>query len=147
MIPLIPVVLGLAALGGGAYYIKRGTAKAAERQVTAEVRAAKAELTGRIKQEYENALAHVKDVPKLRALADAYEKQGYKAAASMLRKRASLRDLPANVKSARRDAFRKALKSTNVEAVRKVADAFDSQGATGAAETLRKRAESILKAS
>lgn len=97
-------------------------------------------------QVYESALKTLKDPVKLRLLADAFEKEGFNVAATILRKRAALRELPPNIKTERRVVYKKAMASSNPEAVRELAAAFEGEGATGAAETLRKYADTIPKA-
>ena len=92
---------------------------------------------------YETALNSVKDSEKLRKLAAVFRKEGLPAEADMLEKRAALQDLPADVKQARRDAFRKGMTSTDVPKIMALADAFHAEGATGAAENLRKYAAGL----
>jgi hypothetical protein len=76
----------------------------------------------------------------LRALAKVFADNGLPLQADLLEKRAKLRELPPDVKEARKAAFRAAMESTNPAAIRFVADAFETEGATGAAAALRKRA-------
>ncbi len=95
---------------------------------------------------YETALNTVKDPAKLRAMADAYRKEGMTAEANMLLKRAALQELPQETKDARRDVFRKAMASTDPQKILQVAEAFESQGATGAAENLRTYAAGLTVA-
>ena len=93
---------------------------------------------------YQAALVTLKDPVKLERLAQAFEKEGCTAEARLLRQRAKLRALPKEVKAARRDAFARAIKSSNVDAIRKVAAAFAGEGATGAAANLRRHADSLV---
>jgi hypothetical protein len=58
----------------------------------------------------------------------------------MLRKRADLHAMPKERKQKYREIIDKARKSTNVEAILKIADALDEITATGAARSLRERA-------
>lgn len=127
--PLVPVMV--VALGGAAWY-KTAHSPNSSKGLTAE-----RELV------YQQALKDVRDPDKLRSLADAYEKEGLKAQAAMLRKRATLRALPEEVKTARRDALRKGLQSADPLAVDKLAQAFEDQGATGAGLALRKYAQGL----
>lgn len=101
------------------------------------------ELTPERQVVYETAMNQVAEAEKLRALADVYDKQGLHGHAEMLRKRANLRELPKDLKEARREVFRKAMASKNKEAVRQVAEAFLNEGATGAAEALYKYSEGL----
>lgn len=91
---------------------------------------------------YEQALKS-KDVKVLRTMADAFDSEGLKPQAALLRKRANLRELPEETKKARRDAFDKGMKSSDVAGIRGLADAFESEGATGAADALRKYATGL----
>jgi len=77
---------------------------------------------------------------KLRALAKVFADNGLPLQADLLEKRAKLRELPSDVKEARKAAFRAAMESTNPAGIRVVADAFEKEGATGAAAALRTRA-------
>jgi hypothetical protein len=126
---LIPAVI--VGLGGGAWWA---------------VAKRKSPMTPERKKVFEEALKSLKDVKKLRALADGFEKEGLKEEADLLRKRANLKDLPADQKSARKVAFRKALDSKNPDAIEKMAGAFHRQGATGSAARLRQHAAAVRKA-
>lgn len=95
---------------------------------------------------YETALNTCKDPAKLRTMAQAFREQGLIAEADMLCKRAALQELPQEVKDARREAFRKGMASTDQAAVLSLANAFHSEGATGAAENLRKYAAGLTSA-
>jgi hypothetical protein len=129
MIPVIPIVV----LGGGAvaYFVQKKRKKC---------------MTPKRKRIYEQALKHLKDPVKLRKLADAFDKAGCKAEATMLRKRAALRELPKSVQKARKAVMKKALASNNPAAIRKVAAKFEEEGATGAAARLRQHAMTVEKA-
>jgi hypothetical protein len=96
-------------------------------------------------QIYQAALATLKDPEKLRTLAQAYEDAGCLAEARILKQRANLRELPKHVRAQRRDVFARAIRSSNPDAVRKVAEAFASEGALGAAENLRRHANSLIE--
>lgn len=103
-------------------------------------------MTPERKKILDAALNTNKNPNELRKLADSFEKEGQRAAATLLRKRAKLRELPPEVKQKRRDIMRDALKSTNAKDVDKLAACFEEQGATGCAEMLRKHADAIRKA-
>jgi len=79
----------------------------------------------------------VKDSAELRRIADEFQSWRLFPQAHLLRQRAALRDLPAEVKAQRRATFRKGMSSKNKLAVLKLADAFDAQGCTTAAHRLR----------
>lgn len=93
---------------------------------------------------YDNALANLKDPAELRKLADSFDKEGLKKEGDMLRKRAALREMPPDVKAARKDAYRKGMQSTDKSGVLRLAEAFHLQGATGAAASLRKYAAGLI---
>lgn len=125
---MAPIVLPLAVilLGGAAFYAAKksgGSAMTSERKIV-----------------YQTALRKEKDPDKLRALAESYRAQGLTAQADLLEKRAALRELPPEVKAARRAAFKSALASSNKGAVLAMANALDNEGATGAADKLREYA-------
>ncbi len=103
-------------------------------------------MTPERKRIYEAALRTLKDPAKLRTLADAFEKEGLKEEAVMLRKRANLREMPAGVRAKRQEAFGKAMASKDPHKVEAVANAFHKEGATGAAANLRKYAAALRKA-
>lgn len=79
----------------------------------------------------------VRDSGELRKIADQFQSWRLFPQATLLRQRADLRDLPAEVKAQRRATFRKGMSSKNKLAVLKLADAFDGQGCTTAAHRLR----------
>lgn len=133
MIP-VPYALLLGGLVAGGYYAKVQHDKKVP---------PKGELTPERQVIFETALNEVKDPAKLRALAKAFREQGLTREADILEKRASLRDLPPDVKEARRDAYRKGMDSKDPLAVDNLANAFEKEGATGAAEALRKQAEAL----
>jgi hypothetical protein len=80
-------------------------------------------------------------VAKLREIAAQCEKNGHHVKAFALRRRADLRDTPAKVKKERHEVFRRAMRSTNIEAMLKVAAGFESITATQAASEIRQRVE------
>lgn len=92
---------------------------------------------------YEQALNLMKEPDKLRKLAEAFRNEGLPAQAEMLEKRAKLRELPPETKAARKDVFRKGMTSQDPAAVMQLANVFESEGATGAAATLRKYASGL----
>jgi len=130
-LPLLPIAI--AALAAGAYTAKSKREKAA---VSPQTMAERAVI-------YETALNHCKDSDKLRQMATVFRDQGHVAEADMLIKRALLREAPPEVQAARKEAFKKGLSSTDPAAVRALANAFDGQGATGAAGELREHARAL----
>jgi hypothetical protein len=111
--------------------------KASKRKSTAGMTATRMRI-------YQSALVTLKDSEKLRRLAQVFEDEGCVAEARVLRQRAALRDLPKETKIQRRLVFSRAIRSSNVDAVRKVAAAFAGEGAVGAAANLRRHAESLV---
>lgn len=79
----------------------------------------------------------VTDPGSLRFMAAAFASEGLDREAALLRKRAALKELPADVLAARRQAMRDALKSEDPAEVRTMADAFDKEGCTAVAAKLR----------
>lgn len=127
--PLVPaLIVGLMA-GGAAVAVKRRKRLSVEHKLI-----------------FESAMTTLKDGDDLRALADVFEKEGYKDQAEMLRGRAKLRELPPDVKQQRRDIFYEALGATDPVYINKIADAFEKEHATGAAAKLREYADGLKKA-
>ena len=93
---------------------------------------------------FQQALDTVKDPDELRKLAAVYKSEGLTAQADLLNKRAALRELPPDVKAARRAAFKAGMNSNDINAITKLADAFNQTGATGAANALRKYADGLV---
>jgi propanediol dehydratase small subunit len=79
----------------------------------------------------------------LRELSRAFRAQGFKEQADTLEKRASLKDIPDEVKLQYRNIMRVALNSLDRPAVLKVAAEFEKKGATGAANVLRNHAATL----
>jgi hypothetical protein len=82
-----------------------------------------------------------KSPDELRGLAEAFRKEGLTAQATLLEKRAALREAPADLKAKRKAVFTKAMQSNDPKAIRAVADAHEQVGAVGAAEMLRLQAD------
>lgn len=127
MIPLLPAAI--IALAGTAFLMSRKKTGAA--------------LTPEREMLFTKAVNTEKDPVKLRALAGQFRSDGLNAQADFLEKRAKLRELPDEVKAQRKAVFKQAMSSTNKEAVLKLADAYEKEAATGAAEALRKYAKGL----
>jgi hypothetical protein len=95
---------------------------------------------------YESAIASTKSPDDLRALADAFDGEGLKPWAEMLRKRAALRELPQATRNARRAVFREAMASDNPDGIDKTAESFEHEGAVDAAKALRDHANAVRAA-
>lgn len=130
-LPLLPLVVG--SLVAAAYHKTYQTGKGPPKGV----------LTPERQMIFETAIKEMREPEKLRILAKTYREQGLPAQADMLEKRANLRALPKEVTQARRTAYKRAMKSTNVNAIRGLANAYEREGATGAAQSLREYAASI----
>jgi len=102
-------------------------------------------MTGKRQQIYESALVTLKQPEKLRALAAAFEGEGLIAEADLLKKRASIRELPKSKREERRAIFRRAIQSSNIPAIRAVAAEFRAAGCTGAAANLYAHADSLVE--
>jgi hypothetical protein len=103
-------------------------------------------LTPEREKAYKSALENLKVPDALRKLADVYEKEGLEIEASMLRRRADLHAQPRTTKKAHREAFDKGMRSSDVEAIERLADAFESMTATGSAAALRRHAADVRRA-
>jgi hypothetical protein len=103
----------------------------------------KGEMTPERQVVLDTALSSTKEPDKLRALAKVFRDEGLALQADLLEQRAKLRELPADVKEGRREAFRAGMSSQNAGAVRALADEFEKEGATGAAAALRTYAFSL----
>lgn len=124
MIPFIPmIVVGLTAAG---VYVAKNRAES--------------KMTPERTIVYNHALANLKDPEKLRTLSAAFEGEGLTEQADMLLKRASLRELPKDVKDSRRYIYRQGMASLNPDEVIALADSFEKEGCTGACAALRARA-------
>jgi hypothetical protein len=107
------------------------------------------EWTPENEEMYQAALEHLKGeagVAKLYEIADACEKNGHNTKAVALRERAKLRSTPEKVKRERKAVYQKAMQSENIVGILKVAAAFESITATGAAANLRARAAELQAA-
>jgi hypothetical protein len=125
--PLVPIVIGVVA----ATAIKVSKDKQ------------KPKLTPKRKMILETAMNSKLTPDQLKKLADAFDKEGLKVEADLLRKRIDLQTAPQDQKDKWAAAFKKAMASEKPEAINAVADAFEDKGATGAATTLRQRANDI----
>jgi hypothetical protein len=92
---------------------------------------------------YDTAINTVKDPDQLRKLAGAFASAGLTAEAHMLSLRADNAEAPPEVKAARKEAFRQGMESANIPAIIVLAEAFEAQGAPGAALALREHAAEV----
>lgn len=99
-------------------------------------------MTQERKDIYLSALEHLVDPKALRELADGFEKDGLPIEASMLRKRADLREMPREKWENFRALCERAIQKpdANPQALEEMATAFEAMTATGTAAKLRKRA-------
>ena len=122
-LPLLPIAIGGLVLAA---------AYAASRKPPQQ-----GEVTPERQTIFETAINSVQDPAKLRALAASFRSAGLEQQAQALEGRADHRDLPPDVKAERAQVFRDAMSSQNPQAVLRVADAFEQEGAIGAASALR----------
>lgn len=127
MIPLLPAAI--IALAGTAFFMTRKKSASA--------------LTPEREMLFTKAVNTEKDPVKLRSLAGQFRSDGLNPQADFLEKRARLRELPDEVKAQRKAVFKQAMGSTNKDAILKLADAYEKESATGAAEALRKYAKGL----
>lgn len=125
----IPVVIGFVVLGTTGYAVRRSRRP---KGMTAERR-----------QVYDFAMSEVMDPVKILEMADAFQKEGLREEAKLLRKRAELRSLPADIKKKRRKLVKELLKSTDKQKVLAMADVFDGELCTGVADQLRQYAAGL----
>lgn len=131
--------LGLAALGLGAYFVK----KRRDASMHGEDDGGYGVMTPERQQVYEVAMNEAKDANRIDDVANQFEAQGLHDQAVLLHKRANLRRMPPDVKAARRDAFRKGMSSTNKAGVIALAKSFQNEGASGAAKSLLEYAQGL----
>jgi len=91
---------------------------------------------------YEAAL-NSKDPVALRKLSAGFREQKCNVEADMLEKRAVICELPREVTLARREVFRKLMRSTNPAVIRNAANVFEGEGCTGAAADLNRYASGL----
>ena len=85
----------------------------------------------------------LKDPVSMLAMADAFEQDGFRDAATMIRKRARLKQLPEEVKAERERIFRQLMASTNKNEIVEMAKTYAEEGCTDAAKALLTHAESL----
>lgn len=129
-LPLLPIVV--VCLGAAAYH-----------KTTSKKGPGKGVLTPERQHYFETAIKDLKDPEKLRNLAKTFREQGLPMHADMLEKRANLRAIPEAKKKERRAIFKRAMKSTDINAIRNLANAYEREGCTGAAKELRDYAASL----
>lgn len=101
-------------------------------------------MTEERKKAYKNALSGaVKEPEVLEKLGKAFELQGLKEQAKLLYQRASLRRLPVEVKRQRKEIFRRLMESKDKAAVLSMAEVYDADGCTNAAQNLRNYASGL----
>jgi hypothetical protein len=132
MLPLIPI--GIAALAGTAWWASKKKTDEKHGELTAE----RAII-------YDTALKTVKDPEKLEALSKAFSEAGLQPQADLLLKRAALRVLPVDTKAVRKEIFKQGMASTNPLAIERLAASFEGEGATGAADALRRYAAGLVR--
>jgi len=95
---------------------------------------------------YQNCMAFCHDPQKLREHAKLFAREGLKAHALALEKRAEWRDRSPETKAVHADLFDRAMKSTNVPSILQVAALFQEATATQKAEQLRAHAQAVNEA-
>lgn len=92
---------------------------------------------------FQRIIASERDPAKLRSFAGEFRKEGLSFQADFLDKRAKLRELPPQVKAQRRAAFKAAMSSKDKAKVLALADMYEKEASTGAAEKLREYAKGL----
>lgn len=94
---------------------------------------------------YDKAMSSKLEPAQLEKLANGFRKEGLAEYADNLMKRAKLRALPKETKDARRKIFRDGLKLKDPAKVNILAEAFQKEGAIGAAANLKQYAAGLPK--
>lgn len=100
-------------------------------------------LTPEREKLHEALLLHQRDPKKLRKMAGKFQEEGLVKQADQLRNLAAVYELPKEEKDARREIFRRAIKSKNRDAVERVAAQYEIEGCIGAAAKLRRYASGL----
>lgn len=106
------------------------------------------EMTPAREEMFQSALANIRgpNAPAhFRKLADGFAKYGFPFQAKILRLRADYLDVTPEKKAERDAIIRRAMQSTNVEAIRSIANVFESKTATGVARDLRAHAQDVIE--
>lgn len=101
------------------------------------------QLTPERDEVYRNAMEYLRDPSKLRELAKEFHREGLRAQAIFLQKRAEWRARGPELKAKHEAIFAKALQSTNIQAILEVAKQFEGMTATIKAAQLRERVKSL----
>lgn len=104
------------------------------------------QVTPEREEVYLNAMEHLRDPLKLKAMAEAFEKEGLKLQGKMLRKRGEWRARNTTQRVAHEEVFQKAMQSDNPSAIIQVARAFEGMTATVKARKLYERANALREA-
>lgn len=149
----ISVKTGLGALIGGAIGAVFGNLPGAAIGATiggfaahAPVRKRDGAMTAKRQIAFEDAMTTVGDPAKLRDLARTFEREGLHGHAARLKVRADLRELPEDVKAARRDVLRRAYSSDKADVIDELANAYEQCGALGVACDLHLHAKAVRAA-
>jgi hypothetical protein len=95
---------------------------------------------------YARAIECIKNPDELRLLADAFQGEGLHAQAATLRRRAELGAVTPEARQKRRQAFEKAMASSDPKAVSAVAKAFKETGSVGVGQALEGHAQAVRAA-
>jgi hypothetical protein len=140
-LPLIPIaIVGLAALA----YRQRGKRDASSIGVDpSNTTVNTGAMTPERQVVYEEFMAHESDPEKLAKMAFTFQQQGLPLQATMMRKKAALRNLPETLKAKREEKFREIMASKDKAFVLRAADTFFREGCWGAAQSLRDYGEGL----
>lgn len=101
------------------------------------------EMSPEGKMAFKTMMATEKTPEELREMAVVLDGQGHTLEAEMLRGRAALRELPAEVREQRKEIYRRAMASDDVEEIREFAGVFDAAQAFSSAQSLRQHADAV----
>jgi hypothetical protein len=131
---IIPLIIIGVLTGGSAYAVSK------RKKRTSTIAGG---MTSDRQRLFVTLLQHQREPKNLRKMADKFEGEGLEEQATKLRKFAAICELPKEKKDERRAIFRKAMSSTNREAIMAAAQAYDNDGCIGAAAALRKYANGL----
>jgi hypothetical protein len=129
---MIPILLGVVGLAGGAYLVKTKLDKMEYGVLTPS-----RELV------FKSVMSTQQPVERIRALATAFDQCGLRAYAKLLRKKADSAEASPQVKAQRQEAFLKGMSSTNIAGIENLADEFEKAGIPISAAELRKYANGL----
>lgn len=100
-------------------------------------------MTAERQEMFNSAMENLADAEKLRKLAKVFDEHGLKVQGNLLRRRATWRSRKTELRDQHDTIFEKAMASTNVPGILKVAASFEAMTATHRAQMLRDHAQRL----